>query len=415
MKRLIFHVDVNSAFLSWEATKRVREGREDIRLIPSIIGGDRESRRGVVLAKSVPAKKYGIKTGEPVAAALRKCPQLYIAEVDHGLYESCSRAFADMCGKYAPVLEQFSVDECFLDMSGTALIYPDPIATAYELKNRIRDELGFTVNIGISDCKVLAKMASDFEKPDKVHTLFRNEIEEKMWPLPVGELFTVGAATAERLARVNIKTIGDLAKTDPATLRSILGDKLSDHLHRYANGIDESSVSGEPEQAKGYRVSTTLPRDITDMADAEKVLFELTDSVASRMRHEGAKTTCISVTVRSNDFKDRSHQRKLNVPTDITLEIFSVTKSLMAELWKSRVPLRLIGVALTGITRDEPIQIGLFDDEKREKDRRVDKTLDDIRHKFGMSSIMRASSYRSDHKVGEKYKARTEADSSEDE
>ena len=302
MKRLIFHVDVNSAFLSWEAAKRVREGREDIRLIPSIIGGDRESRRGVVLAKSVPAKRFGIKTGEPIAAALRKCPELYIAEIDHDLYEVSSRAFADMCGKYAPVVEQFSVDECFLDMSGTALIYPDPIATAHELKNRIRDELGFTVNIGISDCKVLAKMASDFEKPDKVHTLFRDEIEEKMWPLPVGELFTVGAATAERLTRVNIKTIGDLARTDLTTLRAILGDKLSEHLHRYANGIDESDVSGKPEQAKGYSVSTTLPRDVTDMEEAEKVLFELCDSVASRMRYEGAKATCISVTVRSSDF-----------------------------------------------------------------------------------------------------------------
>lgn len=395
MKRLIFHVDVNSAFLSWEAVKRVKEGGEDIRLIPSIIGGDRESRRGVVLAKSVPAKKFGIKTGEPVATALRKCPNLYIADVDHDLYDVCSEAFASMCKKYAPVTEQFSVDECFLDMSGTSLIYPDPIATAYELKNRMRDELGFTVNIGISDCKVLAKMASDFEKPDKVHTLFRNEIEEKMWPLPVGDLFTVGAATAARLTGVNIKTIGDLARTDISVLRSILGDKMGEHLYRYANGIDESEVSCEPEQAKCYNISTTLPHDITELYEAEKVLFELTDSVSSRLRQDGAKTACVSVTIRGNDFKDRSHQRKLAEPTDITLEIFEVTKSLIKELWKGKLPLRLIGVSLMGITRDEPIQLDLFTDVKREKERMVDKTLDSIRERFGTASIMRAASYRS--------------------
>ena len=234
MKRLVFHVDVNSAFLSWEAAKRVAEGGEDIRLIPSAIGGDREKRTGVILAKSIPAKQYQIKTGEPVAMALRKCPDLYLAKPDFRLYERSSKAFMDICREYAPVVEKYSIDECFLDMSGTSLIYPDPVALAHEIKNKIRDTLGFTVNIGIGENKLLAKMASDFEKPDKVHTLFLSEMEEKLWPLPVRNLFSVGHATAERLEKISIKTIGDLAKTDLKWVQNILGKKLGEQLHHYA-------------------------------------------------------------------------------------------------------------------------------------------------------------------------------------
>ena len=172
MERLIFHVDVNSAFLSWEAAKRVKMGLPDLRDIPSCIGGDPSKRTGIVVAKSIPAKKYGIQTGEPMAMAFRKCPNLVAVPSDFELYDKCSRAFKKICGSYAPVMESFSIDEVFLDMTGASYIYPDPVATAHELKDKIRTELGFTVNIGISTNKLLAKMASDFEKPDKVHTLF---------------------------------------------------------------------------------------------------------------------------------------------------------------------------------------------------------------------------------------------------
>ena len=185
--KLIFHVDVNSAYLSWEASRRVANGESDIRLIPAVIGGDREKRTGVVLAKSIPAKKLGINTGEPIGMALRKCPELVIAKPDFRLYEENSKKFMDICREYTPVVEKASIDECYLDMSGTHRIYPDPVALAHTIKDRIRNELGFTVNIGIGDCKLLAKMASDFEKPDKVHTLFVSEIESKMWPLPIGD------------------------------------------------------------------------------------------------------------------------------------------------------------------------------------------------------------------------------------
>ena len=211
MKRLIFHIDVNSAFLSWEAARRVSQGEDDIRKIPSAIGGDREKRTGVILAKSIPVKKYGIKTGEPVAMALRKCPDLFLTRPDFRLYEQSSKAFMDIVRSYAPVVEKYSIDECFADFSGAQNIYPDPIGLAHTIKDRIRDELGFTVNVGIGDCKLLAKMASDFEKPDKVHTLLRSEIQVKMWSLPVRELFTVGASTAEKREKAKIRTIGDLA------------------------------------------------------------------------------------------------------------------------------------------------------------------------------------------------------------
>lgn len=216
MERLIFHVDVNSAYLSWEAARRVANGEEDIRLIPSAVGGDREKRTGVILAKSIPAKKYQVRTGEPVAIALRKCPQLYLVKPDFRLYEQNSRAFMDVCRKYAPVVEKFSIDECFLDMSGTQRLYPNPSAIAMRMKNEIRDTLGFTVNIGIGPNKILAKMASDFEKPDQIHTLFFSEIPQKLWPLPVRALFTVGRATAQRLEKGGIFTIGDLAHANIA-------------------------------------------------------------------------------------------------------------------------------------------------------------------------------------------------------
>ena len=262
--RLIFHVDVNSAFLSWEATRRVANGESDLREIPSAIAGDREARRGVILAKSVPAKAYGVTTGEPLAAALRKCPALVTAPPDFALYVRMSRAFVKICEKYAPVVEKFSIDECFLDMTGTERVYPDPVATAHKIKDEIRDTLGFTVNVGIGENKLCAKMASDFTKPDRVHTLFAAEIPEKLWPLPVEELFTVGEATAARLRRAGISTIGTLAAVDEKTLCGLLGEKTGRHLWRYANGIDESPVSDVREEGECLRVY--------DVDDMEKIV-----------------------------------------------------------------------------------------------------------------------------------------------
>ena len=383
-------------------------GEPDLRLIPSAIGGDREKRTGVILAKSIPAKKRGVKTGEPVGMALRKCPELYLARPDFSLYEKCSHAFMDICAEYTPIVEKYSIDECFLDMNGTKNIYPDPIATAHEIKDRIKRELGFTVNIGVGSNKLLSKMASDFEKPDKVHTLFIHEIEQKLWGLPVRELFGIGASTADKLEKACIWKIGDLARLDIGILHSLVGTKMGDYLHAAANGIDNSPVLDHPEKAKGYSNSTTLENDVTSIEEASKILLALADTTASRMRADGARAHCISVTIRGNDFRDRSHQRKLDEATDITTDIFDVCRSLFSELWDRKTPLRLLGVALTNISYGEDVQISLFGDDRKEKARTLDKTVDSIRTKYGSSTIMRGVTYKSSLDVGKKHKAQME-------
>lgn len=416
MERLIFHVDVNSAYLSWESVRRVKSGLPDLRLIPSCIGGDPESRRGVVLAKSIPAKKCNIRTGEPISMALRKCPSLVIAKPDFKLYSECSRAFKEICRSYAPAVEEFSIDECFMDLTGTDVMYPDPIALAHEIKDKIRDELGFTVNIGIGRNKLCAKMASDFEKPDKVHTLFPDEISTKMWPLPVGDLLFIGGSSVKRLNDSHIRTIGELAHASPSLLKSVLGDKLSVQAWNYANGIDNSPVRSEPEEAKGYSNSVTLEDDVKDMDAANSILLALADSVSAHMRSDGKKAYGVSVTIRYLDFKTRSHQRKLEHPIESTKGVYETAKQLLAELWKDRRPLRLLGIALTSLTTEEPgEQLSLFgeeSDETRKKNEKLDKAVDALRNKFGSDIIQRGTVMASGLNVARKFKASQDSEES---
>lgn len=408
MERRIFHVDVNSAFLSWEAAKRVREGLPDLREIPSCIGGDPRSRRGIVVAKSIPAKKCGVVTGEPVAMALRKCPDMVCVPSDFALYEKCSRAFKAICAVYAPVMESFSIDEVFLDMTGTQLIYPDPVALAFEIKDRIRDELGFTVNVGVATNKLLAKMASDLEKPDKVHTLFPEEISEKMWPLPVRDLLFLGEASEQKLLRAGIRTIGEMAHCTETEIQRILGDKNGHQLYLYAKGIDDSPVRGEREEAKGYSAENTVEEDIVTYEQAFSLLLAQCDVVAARMRRDGKKCSCVTVTYRTLDFKTRSHQKKLKNPTDITEEIFEQVKMLLYECWRCE-PLRLIGMGLTELTEGEYRQLSMFEDaSKREKQKKIDETMDDIRRQFGNGMIVRGSTLNTAGKVARKAKAQME-------
>lgn len=405
MERLIFHVDVNSAFLSWEAARRVKEGLPDLREIPSCIGGDPKSRRGIVVAKSIPAKKYGVTTGEPVSMALRKCPELICVPGDFALFETCSRAFKKICASYAPVMESFSIDEVFLDMSGTEKIYPDPVKLAHEIKDRIREELGFTVNIGIGTNKLLAKMASDFEKPDKVHTLFPAEIPTKMWPLPVRDLLFLGKASEQKLIKAGIKTIGEMARYPETEIQRLLGEKTGHQLYEYANGRDDSPVRGEREEAKGYSAETTTEEDIVTYEQAFSLLLAQCDVVAARMRKDGKKCSCVSVTYRMLDFRTRSHQKKLENPTDVTEEIFAQIKNLLRECWQCQ-PLRLIGVALTDLTSDDFRQMSLFENtENHEKQKKVDGVVDDIRKRFGNGMIVRGSTMKTADKVARKAKA----------
>lgn len=405
---MIFHVDVNSAFLSWEAAKRVKEGLPDLREIPSVVGGDPKQRTGIVVAKSIPAKKYGIQTGEPMAMALRKCPNLVVVPSDFSLYTENSLAFKAICRDYAPVVESFSIDEVFLDMTGTSLIYPDPIATAHQIKDKIHEELGFTVNVGISTNKLLAKMASDFEKPDKVHTLFPAEIPEKMWPLPIRDLLFLGKASEKKLQDFGIHTIGELAREKESTIQALLGEKTGRQLYQYARGIDNSPVLAQAEESKGFSVEKTFNDDIVSVEQVLPILLEQCDIVATRMRRKGKKCSCISVTFRTLDFKNRSHQTSLSSATDVTDEIYENARRLFLEFWKGQ-PLRLIGVALTGLTDESFEQMSLFEDTKKKEQRqKLDATLDAIRMKFGNDKITRASIMNSNTGMGRKAKAQME-------
>ena len=408
MQRLIFHVDVNSAFLSWEATKRVKQGLPDLREIPSCIGGDPKKRTGIVVAKSIPAKKYGVQTGEPVGLALQKCPDLVCVPSDFALYDRCSKAFKSICASYAPVMESFSIDEVFLDMTGTVQIYPDPIATACEIKDRIYRELGFTVNVGISTNKLLAKMASDFEKPNKVHTLYPEEVSQKMWPLPVRDLLFLGKASEKKLIQNGIHTIGDLAQANEKEIQMLLGEKSGHQLYLSANGIDDSPVKAQRDEAKGISVETTFDEDIVSYEQIFPILLSQCDIVAARMRREGKKCNCVAVSFRTLEFKNKSHQRKLENPTDVTDEIYQNVKRLFQESWSGQ-PLRLIGVALTGLTEDSFVQMSLFEDpKKREQQKKLDEAMDNIRKKFGNDKISRASTMNVSGRIARKAKAQME-------
>ncbi len=403
-ERLIFHIDVNSAFVSWSAVEQLMNGGPDLREIPSIVGGDPKSRTGIVCAKSIPAKKYGIVTGEPVSSAVRKCPNLVIAGSNFDWYVKCSRAFKTICQEYTPTMQSFSIDEVFLDMSGMHYIYPDPIKTAYEIKDRIYDELGFTVNVGIGENKLCAKMASDFEKPNKVHTLFPDEIPAKMWPLPVGDLFTCGKASVARLKAYNITTIGQLANTPLEQLEYIFSQRGALHFHNYANGIDDSEVQDEREDAKGYSAETTVEEDLVDIEEINRLLLAQADVVAARMRADDGKCRCISVTFRNLDFVNKSHQKKLTDATDVTDVIYKTAKELIRESWHGE-PLRLLGLSLSDIDRDGYEQISLFEDTNKEKRKALDSTLDSIRGKFGNGAVQRASTIDNSSRINRRFKA----------
>lgn len=390
-ERLIFHVDVNSAFLSWTSVKRLQNGESDLRLVPAVIGGDPRKRTSVVTAKSIPAKKFGIKTGEPVSSAVKKCPGLAIARPDFDWYRECSKRFIGICRQYSPDLEQFSIDECFLDMTAMRRLFPDPVRAAVQLKDEIREKLGFTVNVGIGNNKLLAKMASDFEKPDKVHTLYKEEIPEKMWPLPVSELLFVGRASAALLEKHEIRTIGDLARADVGFLTRLVGEKAAEQYHAYANGIDDSPVQTKAAETKGFSASTTTEEDVTDRNQAHAILKELADEVTSRMRREGYKAYGVSVQIRFGNYSvrvNRSKQTKLENPTDLIREVYEISCRLFDSLWDGRTGLRLLGIRLFELTGENVYQMDLFGTQKkREKQEKADRALDSIREKFGRDAI----------------------------
>ena len=399
-ERLIFHIDVNSAFLSWESVARLREDPAalDLRTIPSAVGGDASKRHGIVLAKSTPAKAFGVATGEPLAQALRKCPSLVVVPSHYELYVSFSRKLIHLLEDYTPDIEKFSIDEAFLDMTETIHLFGSPAETADAIRRRVREELGFTVNVGIAPNKLLAKMASDFEKPDRTHTLFREEIPSKMWPLPIRDLFLVGGAAQRKMEAMGLRTIGDLARCDLELLKSQLGDKYSRQIHRYANGIDDEPVEERTAVNKGYSNRITLARDVSDTETACQVLLSLAETVGARLRADHVLCNQVCVELKDWRFHSSSHQGALQFPTDSTSVIYEEACRLLREFWDG-TPVRLIGIRTGKISDHAFVQMSLFETEQDRKRLKMEQAVDQIRSRFGTDSIKRASFLKKDSLV----------------
>ncbi len=394
MEQIIFHIDVNSAYLSWTAVEQLKNGAEvDLRKIPAIIGGNQESRHGVVLAKSPLAKKYGIRTGEPVAQAFRKCPDLVMAPPNHKMYQEYSRRLMEFLQTYTPDIEQVSVDECFMDFTGISYLYLSPVEAAFEIKDAVYEKFGFTVNIGISVNHLLAKMASDFEKPNKVHTLFPKEIPVKMWPLPISELYMAGRSSVEVLNKLEIRTIGELAKADP----NLLELHLKSHgrtLWEFANGIDHEKVRRGHVENKGIGNSTTLAKDAVTEEEAKKVLLWLAESVGGRLRKEKQRAGMVSVEIKYHTFQTVSHQKQLETASNADQVIYKAACELFRELWNQE-PIRLLGIR-TSKLQDEsaPVQMSIFDFQTKQEEQRhqkLDKALDVIRKKYGEDAVKKGT------------------------
>jgi DNA polymerase-4 len=390
-ERTILHIDVNAAFLSWEAVFRLQHGdKADLRLIPSVVGGDETTRHGIVLAKSLPAKQYGIQTGQPLWQARQLCPLLVTVPPDPTLYVECSNALMALLTAYSPSIERYSIDECFLELTGSPRLQTrTPKEIADEIREKVRRELGFTVNIGVSSNKLLAKMASELEKPDRTHTLYPYEVPEKMWTLPVRELFMVGPRSAPRLYRLNIFSIGHLAQTDPALLQRHF-KRFGRLMWQFANGLDNTPVCTETAAAKAIGNSATTPCNVDTEREALLFLLSLTETAAMRLRQADLLARVVSVAIRRTDLAFASHQRRLRVPTDHTGTLFSTVRGLFQELWTGD-PLRHFGVAFSDLADDQFIQSSLFDEGGNPQQRALDESIDALRAQYGKESLIRGS------------------------
>ncbi len=389
-KRIIFHIDVNNAFLSWTAVELLRNNHPiDIRTIPSVIGGDEEKRRGIVTAKSPVAKKMGVVTAEPLYMARRKCPNLQVFKGDYDLYKRESEKLYQYFLTITPTVERFSIDECFLDISDMNLIYDNPLKLAETIRSYINENFGITVNIGIANSKLCAKMASDFEKPNKIHTLFFDEIQTKMWPLPVGELFMIGKKTTEILNQLGIKTIKELANTDLEILRKYFKSQAPIMIE-HANGIDNSKVEPRVAKNQSISVSETLSSDTTDKKQLKHILLQQADRVGRTARSKKLYATTLAVIFKTNEFKSYSHQTKLINPTNSTEDIFKQAIRVLDNGYRGE-PIRLIGLRLNDFVKENVKQISLFEEEKDTNTDKVQEVIDNIKDKFGDNIIIPAS------------------------
>ena len=390
MDKIIMHIDVNNAFLSWTATKMVKEGKKDLRKTYAIINRNKKQRSGIVLAKSPLAKKKGVVTGETIYNAKKKCPYLEVYPPEFSYYKKMSNALFNLISKYTPDLEKMSIDECFIDYTPIMHIYGDPLKFAYNLKNEVKNTLGFTVNVGIANNKLCAKMASDFSKPDKVHTLFKTEIKTKMWPLPIDELFGVGKKTAIKLKNLNINTVEELALTDKNKLKPIFKN-MTDDLINSAWGRGSDIVESSIEPPKGIGNETTLNHNIFSKEELHQYLLALSENVTIRLRKQNKYASVVVVTLKNKYFKRFSHQKKLVNATNITEEVYETAKEVLDEM-KVDDGIRLIGVRLDGLKDEVNHQVSLFENlEEREETKKLDKTIDNLKEKYGFKIIKKAS------------------------
>ena len=389
-KRIIFHIDANSAYLSWTAADRLNRGDTlDLRTAPAVIAGDPDDRHGIILAKSIPAKKFGIVTGESLSSARGKCRELLVYPPDYELYMDCSQAMYEILQEYSPVVQRYSIDECFLDFTESEKRFGGAEQTAEQIRERMREELGFTVNVGVGPNKLLAKMAGELRKPDAAETIWPWEIRDKLWPLPVRELFMVGRATEEKLRRVNIRTIGDLAQTDPGYLKAVFHSH-GGLIHRYANGLDDEPVTANADIfQKGVGNSATMRYDLTEPEEISRALLALCERVGMRLRRLQYTASLVGISLKTDGFIRRSHRRELSCTTDSTTELYRCSEQLFFECWKGE-PIRQAGVFVSHLSFAGQRQLSLFQQDW-EREERVDQAVDCIRKKFGDGAVMRGS------------------------
>src|SRR5574344_743850 len=391
MDRVVMHIDVNNAFLSWTAIYLLNNGyKKDIRNSYAVIGGDETTRHGIVLAKSTPAKKLGIVTAETLYSARKKCPNLEIYPMNYEFYQKKSKELFELISKYTPDIERFSIDECFIEYTYVRNLYGDPLEFAYKIKEEIKNQLGFTVNIGIANNKLCAKMASDFTKPDRVHTLFSNEVETKMYPLDVGELLWIGKRTKDKLYELGIKTIGDLANSDYTNLYRYFKNQTKEMIE-HARGIDNDIVVTEREEAKGISKTYTLDHDILSRVELYDNLNYIANDLGISIRKQNKYAFVVAVILKNRYFKTTTHQLKLTNPTNNTDEIYKIAKRLLDEMWEND-PIRLVGIRLDNLTSIGLYQVSLFEDvSKQEQNTNLDNVMDKLKDKYGSKIINKAS------------------------